>query len=537
MEIKIKRALLSVSDKTAIVPLAEALSKFGCEIISTGGTGRLLEKAGVKYTEIEKVTGNPECFGGRIKTISFQIAGGLLFDRENDLAEAEKLNIKPIDMVVCNLYPFRNFYESGAELEALIENIDIGGVTLIRAAAKNFKYVSVVTDPALYPQILDELSNSNGSISYETRYCLMREAFNHTADYDSCVALAMDQKQGINSVRLHFTEGNPLRYGENPHQKAWVFKKSENGAIHRGFRSLHGKELSFNNLIDTNSAIDCIRDAQRPMCSIVKHNNPCGLAEAASIERALELAWESDPVSSFGSIIALNKPVNLKTAKFFNFDSPDRESKKFVEVIIAPSFDAEASEYLSLSKNLRLIEHSFGKSSHAIDYRILDGILLAQEWDEKLLNELELKTQKPLEGITDGLIKFGIKAARQIKSNAIAIVRELEDGSIQLLGMGAGQPNRLESTRLAISRCRENLYREAGEKDFSAEDHFRYEMRHALLISDAFFPFSDNIEECARAGIENIIQPGGSIRDPEIIKTCDRLKIAMVFSGIRHFKH
>ncbi|MBF0407941.1 MAG: bifunctional phosphoribosylaminoimidazolecarboxamide formyltransferase/IMP cyclohydrolase [Candidatus Riflebacteria bacterium] len=537
MQIQIKRALLSVSDKTAIVQIAEVLLQYGCEIISTGGTGALLESSGIKFTRIEEITGNPECFGGRVKTISFNVAGGLLFDRDKDSAEAEKLGIQPIDMVVCNLYPFNTFREAGAELETLIENIDIGGVTLIRAAAKNFKHVSVVTDPALYPQIIDELEQSRGKISYETRFCLMREAFNHTADYDSGIALAMDEKHGIDSVRLHFTEGTPLRYGENPHQKAWVYKKSENNAVLRGYRSLQGKELSYNNLVDISSAIECLKNQSRPSCVIVKHNNPCGFASASSIKEALNLAWESDPISAFGSIIAVNRSVDLATAEFFNFENPDRTKRKFVEVIIAPSFDNEAIQILSSSKNLRLIEHFFGKSTRGLEYRIIDGIMLSQERDEELSKGLDLKTNEPLDDVSEDLIAFGIAAARQIKSNAIAVVRKTETGALQLLGMGAGQPNRLESTHLALSRCRSNLYREASEKNLCCEDHFRFEMRKALLVSDAFFPFPDSIEECAISGIKNIIQPGGSLRDSEVIQMCNKLKLAMAFSGIRHFKH
>jgi len=534
--IKVKRALLSVSDKTGIVELAKVLQGFNCEIISTGGTKKVLEEAGILITDIQKVTGNPEAFGGRMKTISFNIESALLFDREKDKQEAEKLGIKPIDMIICNLYPFAKVKESGADFEALIENIDIGGPTMVRAAAKNFKYVATITDASDYDAIIKELQENDGRLSYETRFILMRNAFNHTADYDALISTTMDEQAGERSLRLAFKNGKKLRYGENSHQEGFFYK--EVGADYSLFdmKVLHGKEISYNNLNDIQGAIDSVKDLNRFSVSVIKHSNPCGLAEGDNQRKVFEDAWSGDPISAFGSIIAFNKPVDLKTVEFLNLNNENKMLRKFVEVVIAPKYSDEALEYLQFHKNLRVIEFDPQNSKQKFEVKYLSGSLLLQDCDNELYDKLENVTEKQIDiDLKKGLIKFGIKAMRQVKSNSIIIVRELSDKTYQLLGMGAGQPNRLVSTKLAIEKAKENLTNEYKGDDL--QEYFKEEFANVILVSDAFFPFSDNVEIAAKAGIKTIIQPGGSIRDKKVINKCNELGIAMVFTGVRHFKH
>ena len=533
---KINRALISVSDKTGIVELAKILKGFDCEIISTGGTKKVLEDAGILVTDIQKVTGNPEAFSGRMKTISFNIESALLFDREKDKQEADKLDIKPIDMVVCNLYPFEKVKNSGADLSALIENIDIGGPTMIRASAKNFKYVATITNVSDYDAIIKELQENDGRLSYETRFMLMRKAFNHTADYDALISTSMDEQAGERSLRLAFTDGKKLRYGENSHQEGFFYK--EVGADNSLFdmKVLRGKELSYNNIGDIQSAVDSVKNLKRFGCAVIKHNNPCGLAEGDNQQKVFEDAWAGDPISAFGSIIAFNKPVDLETVEFLNLNNENKMLRKFVEVIIAPKFSAKALEYLQFHKNLRVIEFDPQNSKQKFEVKYLSGSLLLQDCDNKLFEKIENVTKNQIDiDFKKGLIEFGIKAMRQVKSNSIIIVRELRDKTYQLLGMGAGQPNRLVSTKLAIEKAKENLTNEYKGDDL--EGYYRQEFSKTILVSDAFFPFADNVELVAEAGIETIIQPGGSIRDKKVINRCNEFRIAMVFTGIRHFKH
>ena len=534
--IKIKRALISVSDKTGIVDLSKVLNEFEAEIISTGGTKKVLEEAGIEVSDIQKVTGNPEAFGGRMKTISFNIESALLYDREKDVEEAKKLNIEPIDLVVCNLYPFAKVKEQNSNLETLVENIDIGGPTMVRASAKNFKYVATIVDVNDYDAVINELQENGGSMSYDTRFKLMRKAFNHTADYDALIATTMDELAGEKSLRLAFTDGKKLRYGENSHQEGFVLKQvgAENSLA--DMKILHGKEISYNNLNDIQGALDSVKDLNRFAVSVIKHSNPCGLAEADDQLSALKHAWAGDPVSAFGSIIAFNKPVKLKTAEFFELNNVDKSKRKFVEVIIAPSFTLDALAYLQFHKNLRIVEFDPNLCRSNSDYKVLHNSLLMQDSDEKLYDKMEVVTEKKYD-VKKGekLVEFGIKAMRQVKSNSIVLVRELDGGAFQLLGMGAGQPNRLISTSLAIAKATENLTNE-----FEGEDVIKYydeQFGKAVLVSDAFFPFPDNVVKAAQAGIRTIVQPGGSIKDKKVIKACNQLEVAMIFTGTRHFKH
>ncbi len=547
--IKVKRALLSVSDKTGIVELAKVLQEINCEIISTGGTKKVLEKAGIKVTDIQKVTGNPEAFGGRMKTISFNIESALLFDREKDKKEARKLGIKPIDMVVCNLYPFAKVKDAGADFNTLIKNIDIGGPTMIRASAKNFKYVATITDVTDYDSIIKELQENDGSLSYETRFLLMRKAFNHTADYDALISTTMDEQAGKRSLRLSFKDGIELRYGENSHQKGFFYRETDAENSLYDIKVLHGKELSYNNIGDIQSAIDSVKNLSRFGCAVIKHNNPCGLAEGENQRKVFEDAWNGDPVSAFGSVIAFNKSVDLETVEFLNLNNENKMLRKFVEVVIAPKFNKKAIGYLQFHKNLRVIEYKPELSRSKIDMKYLNGALLLQDSDNKLYDKLEVVTERKFDiGKNKSLIEFGIKAMRQVKSNSIIIVRELSDGTYQLLGMGAGQPNRLVSTKLSIDKAKENLINEFSSRSASKqvsdkasqdelEEYFKEEFGKAVLVSDAFFPFADNVELAAEVGIKNIVQPGGSIRDKKVIKKCNELGLAMIFTGVRHFKH
>lgn len=533
--VKIKRALLSVSDKTNIVSLAKVLKEKGCELISTGGTFNVLQEAGLEPTEISKVTNNPEAFGGRMKTISFEIESALLFDRERDAKEAKALGIEPIDLVVCSFYPFEKVAQENADFETLIENIDIGGPTMVRAAAKNFKSVGVVTSPEDYERIIEELNRQDGALSLATRQYLMRKAFNRTADYDAQVAMAMDDAGGVDSLRVSFSNGQTLRYGENPHQQAKVYTKT-------GFKGslceanvLWGKQLSYNNYLDVDSAFSAVKDLERKGCAVVKHNTPCGLAEGESLTEALALAWEGDPISAFGSVIAFNNEVDASCAEFFGFEDLDKSRRKFVEVIIAPSFTEDALTVLKKQKNLRLIEYN-PEQEQEIEVRYFKGSLLWQDVDKLLTADLQFPTKATLD-VGDDLIYFGLKAVRQIRSNAIAIVRRTQAGALQLLGMGTGQPNRLTSVSLAIEKCRQNLTNEYTGDARDLEDYIQKQIAGSLLISEAFFPFADSIEHCARYGITSILQPGGSIRDKDVIEACDREGIAMAFTQLRHFKH
>ncbi len=532
---KIKRALLSVSNKDGIVDLGRKLQEIDCEIITTGGTKKVLEDAGIKCTDISLVTGNPEAFGGRMKTISFNIESALLYHRDRDKTEAEALGIKPIDLVVCNLYPFAEVKKSGADFETLIEHIDIGGPTMVRASAKNFQFVATVTDPTDYEAIIKQLDDNDGAIDYQMRKELMRKAFNHTADYDSLIAETMDADAEIISKRMHFSEGRVLRYGENSHQKGYLLKDMSSKASFFDMEILHGKEISFNNMVDIQGAVDAVKDLENHGVAVVKHTNACGLAQSESQKDALAMAWAGDPISAFGSIVAFNTPVSLDTVDFFQLNNENKMLRKFVEVVIAPDFSADALEYLQFHKNLRIIKYDPNLVRNDFDYKFLHGSLLIQDQDNQLYSKMDVKCGDAT-GLKskEDLIKFGIISMKQIKSNSIVIVRALENG-FQLLGMGAGQPNRLVSTRLAVEKCRENLARDYVGDDF--DSYFRDELSKCILVSDAFFPFPDNVELAAEAGIKTIIQPGGSMRDKRVIKVAEQLGMTVIFTGLRHFKH
>jgi phosphoribosylaminoimidazolecarboxamide formyltransferase / IMP cyclohydrolase len=533
---KIRRALLSTYDKTGIVPLAQTLISHGVEIISTGGTRAALEDADLPVTDIRAVTGSPEAFGGRMKTISFQIASALLYERDRDAEEASRLGIQPIDLVVCNLYPFEPAVSRGAAHEELIELVDIGGPTMVRAAAKNYRYVGVVVDPSDYPALIAELDERRGALATDTRARLMRKAFQRIADYDQAIAAAMAHERRGPDLELAYADRRRLRYGENAHQDAWLYREQGAARSIADMRVLGGKPLSYNNLLDLAASLEAVSELPRAGVAIVKHNNPCGLADAEDQRVAFEAAWDGDPLSAFGSVIAFNQPLTLETARFLSLDAPKARQRKFVEVVAAPEIPEEVVAYLASSANLRVVAIDPRGLWSGARLRPLPGALLVQSPDDRLVDELRWATEaRPADGDL-ALLHFGVGAVRQIRSNAIALVRRRADGVLQLLGMGAGQPNRLDATRLCLARARENLARELAGAE-APEAAVREELGRAALISDAFFPFPDNIEACAEAGVRLIYQPGGSIRDKAVVRACDKHGVAMAMTGVRHFKH
>jgi phosphoribosylaminoimidazolecarboxamide formyltransferase / IMP cyclohydrolase len=526
----IRRALISVSDKRGLADFAATLVRHGCEIIATGGSAEVLTEAAIPYTEIAAITGNPEAFGGRMKTLSFAVGASLLFHRERDGDEARRLGVQPIDMVVCNLYPFEEVVADGGSHERLVENIDIGGPTMLRAAAKNHQFVAAVSAPDQYGSLASEMDEQGGRLGPETRSLLMVAAFQRSADYEAAIATKMDAVHGGGSRRFEFHSPRPLRYGENSHQSAILLRQRGAASSICDAQLLGGKELSYNNITDLQAALDAVQDLPPPACSIIKHQNPCGLAAGGSPAAILATAWAGDPLSSFGSVIAFNMPVDRPDVEFLALDGK-RSKRKFVELVCAPEFTDEAVAYLSLHKSLRIVVHGLVAGGSQEEYRYLTGGLLVQSPDNQLWEHLHSPTAVQPEQIDEELLAFGTIAARQVKSNAIVIVRRTPSGTCQLLGIGAGQPNRINSTRLALERAHATLAALLPEPDIAPA------MAAAYLVSDAFFPFPDNIDLCGAAGIRHIFQPGGSMRDRAVTVRCDELAIAMVMTGVRHFRH
>lgn len=508
------KALISVSDKTGIVEFAKSLVELGYEIISSGGTCKLLRENNIPAIEVSDYTGFPECFEGRIKTLHPRIEGGILFKRgsASHQESAKELNIEGIDIVVCNLYPFRETLNAGAAHEVIIENIDIGGPTMLRAAAKNYEDVAVVIQPADYAIILDELK-ANKKVSLETKEMLAGKVFNHTAYYDAMIASYFNQKHNIKTpeqLTLTFEKIQDLRYGENPHQSAAYYKqiKEESGLLTNA-EKLHGKELSYNNISDTNGGLETLKEFTEPTVVAVKHGTACGIGSATTIAEAYQKAYEADPVSIFGGIVLANREIDAATAEQMN--------KIFLEVIIAPSYSQQAMDILTQKKNIRIlqlkdIEKSIPNSFVAKS--VLGGLLL-QDADQELYDDemLEVVTEKqPTKEEKEDLL-FAWKMVKHTKSNGIALAKDK-----QSVGIGSGQVSRIGALEIAV--------RQAGEK-----------AQGAVLASDAFFPFPDCVELASKAGITAIIQPGGSIKDQDSIDAANRLGIAMIFTHKRHFKH
>ncbi len=507
---KIERALISVSDKEGIVDFAKGLVKFGVEILSTGGTAKLLKDSGLEIKSVSDYTGFPEMLDGRVKTLHPKIHAGLLARRDNKehMEELRKHEIQPIDMVVVNLYPFeKTVAKPDVKLEEAIENIDIGGPTMLRSAAKNYESVAVIVNPERYFEILKELDEKDGEISLETKEKLRTEVFLHTAKYDGAIYsyLSGDKKSEFSeNVFISLSKLQGLRYGENPHQKACFYRDNLSSA---SLKQLHGKELSFNNIIDLDAAFSIAAEFEEPSASVIKHTNPCGAACGRTLSEAYSWALACDPVSAFGSIVGLNLKVDMETAKKI-VDSP------FVEAVVAPGFDEEALEILKGKKNMRLVAADASKKCK-IDVKKVEWGMLFQEKDIRQVETEKCRIVseiKPSDEEFDSLM-FAWKVCKNVKSNAIVLAQ-----GTKTVGIGAGQMSRVDSVIIAC--------RKAGKLTDGA-----------VMASDAFFPFPDAIEEAAGAGVKAVIQPGGSVRDREIIEAVNKHKMAMVFTGMRHFKH
>ncbi len=510
-----KKALISVSDKTGIVELAKNLIEFGYEIISTGGTLKVLNESGVKAVDISSVTGFPECLDGRVKTLHPKVHAGLLAMRDNaeHMDFLKSMNIDPIDIVVVNLYPFKETVKKpNIDLQTAIENIDIGGPTMLRSAAKNYQDVAVMVDPADYAKVLEELKN--GGITKETKFYLMYKVYQHTSYYDTLIANYLRKKLGIefpDQFTMAFDKAQDMRYGENPHQNAVFYKEAFDVAGSLAVaEQLHGKELSYNNINDTNGALDLLREFTEPTIVAVKHANPCGVATAKTISEAFFKANAADPTSIFGGIVASNRTIDKETAEQIH--------NIFIEIVVAPDFTDEALEILKQKVNIRLLKLPTIMNTvpaDSYDMKKVLGGLLVQEFDRKVvdLDKCRVVTKKqPTQEQMEDMI-FAMKVVKHTKSNAIVVAKDKT-----ILGIGGGQVNRIRATKQAI-------------------EHSLTDTKGAVLASDAFFPFDDCVEAANAGGISAILQPGGSVRDQLSIDSCDKFGIAMVFSGDRHFKH
>lgn len=518
----VRRALISVSDKSGLVEFARALAKLKVHILSTGGTAKLLADHGVPVTEVSDHTGFPEMLDGRVKTLHPKIHGGLLARRDlpAHMAAIEQAGIAPIDLVVVNLYPFAQAVaKPGCTLEEAIENIDIGGPTMLRSAAKNHGGVAVVVDPADYATVLGEMEKNGGTISAATRFALAKKVFTHTAAYDAAISnyltgLAPDGARVAFPERLtmQFEKQQDMRYGENPHQSAAFYRDATPvpGGL-ANYRQIQGKELSYNNVADSDAAWECVKTfGNQPACVIIKHANPCGVAVAQSLKEAYERAFATDPVAAFGGIIAVNQPLDGAAAEAI--------SKQFVEVLIAPAITDAARKALAAKANVRVLEVPMAAGSSPFDMKRVGGGLLVQSPDSGSVSAADLRVVTklaPSEAQVQDLL-FAWRVAKFVKSNAIVFC-----GQGRTLGVGAGQMSRVDSARIAVMK--------AGNAQLS--------LAGSVVASDAFFPFRDGVDVIAQAGAKAVIQPGGSMRDDDIIAAADELGLAMVFTGMRHFRH
>ena len=527
----IRRALLSVSDKTGIVDFARRLSEKGVDLLSTGGTAKLLAENDIPVTEVSDYTGHPEIMDGRVKTLHPKVHGGILARRGTDEAVMQENDINAIDMVVVNLYPFANAVsDENCTLENAIENIDIGGPTMVRAAAKNHKDVTIIVNASDYDRVLSELDNNNDSLTYQTRFDLAIAAYEHTASYDGMIANyfgkmlpAYGEKESTASFsekakfprtfNSQFIKTQDLRYGENSHQDAafYVEANPEEASVSTATQ-LQGKALSYNNIADTDAALECVKEFDQAACVIVEHAHPCGVAIGDDILSAYEGAYKTDPTSAFGGIIAFNRELDADTAEAI-------VSRQFVEVIIAPKVSDEAAQIVAAKPNLRLLEcGQWDTKTTGFDFKRVNGGLLVQDTDQGRVTSDELKVVTKRQPTDDEMrdLQFCWKVAKFVKSNAIVYVK-----NSSTIGVGAGQMSRVYSAKVAgIKAADENL-----------------EVKGSVMASDAFFPFRDGLDAAAVAGITAVIQPGGSMRDDEVIAAADEHNIAMVFTGMRHFRH
>ena len=526
----IKRALLSVSDKTGIVEFATALHEAGVELLSTGGTAKLLADKGLPVIEVSNYTGHPEIMDGRVKTLHPKIHGGILARRGTDEAVMAENNIGPIDLVAVNLYPFAaTVAKENCTLEDAIENIDIGGPTMVRAAAKNHKDVTIVVNAADYPRVLSEMQGNEGSLTYNTRFDLAIKAFEHTAEYDGMIAnyfgarldstdcaddCEHEHSEFPRTYNIQVSKKQDLRYGENSHQSAafYVENNIQEASVATATQ-LNGKELSFNNIADTDAALECVKEFDEPACVIVKHANPCGVALGENILEAYDRAFKTDPTSAFGGIIAFNRELDATTAQAII-------DRQFVEVIIAPSVSQAATDIVATKKNVRLLVCGdwAGQLTEGYDFKRVNGGLLIQERDFGMVDMEDLKVVSKVQPTEAQLrdLMFCWKVAKYVKSNAIVYCKDS-----MTIGVGAGQMSRVYSAKIAGIK--------AADEDL--------EVAGSVMASDAFFPFRDGIDAAAAAGIKAVIQPGGSMRDDEVIAAADEHGIAMVFTGMRHFRH
>lgn len=516
------RALISVSDKTGIVELAKELRSLGVELISTGGTYKKLQEEGVEAMEISDLTGFPECLDGRVKTLHPMVHAGLLAMRNNEqhMKQIEELGVKPIDLVFVNLYPFKEtIMKDGVTREDAVENIDIGGPTMLRAAAKNYQDVAVVIDPKDYETVLQELREQK-EVSLDTKFYLMQKVFMHTANYDAMIAQYLKNERKDESfpetLTMTFEKVQDMRYGENPHQKAAFYREvgKKVGSLVDAVQ-LNGKELSFNNINDTNGALELLKEYEEPTVVACKHGNPCGVGSADTIMDAWTKAYEADKVSIFGGIVTLNREVTKELAR--------EMSKIFLEVIVAPSYTAEALEILKEKKNVRVLQLediSVPQNATAYDLKKVNGGLIVQNIDSQLMVEDEMKVVTKVQPTKEQMedLLFAWKMVKFVKSNGIAVAKNK-----QSIGIGPGQVNRIWAAKQCFEHAKELIGEDAT--------------KGAVLASDAFFPFDDCVEAAHEAGITAIIQPGGSVRDQDSIDKCNEYGIAMIFTGMRHFKH
>ena len=519
----IRRALISVSDKTGIVPFAQALSDLNIEILSTGGTYKLLASENISAIEISDYTGFPEMMDGRVKTLHPKVHGGILARRDIDQKVLIEHDIPPIDLVVVNLYPFEaTVANPNCDLPTAIENIDIGGPTMLRAAAKNNKFVAAVVNPSDYDRVIELLTRNDGSLDQQTRFDFAVKTYEHTAAYDGAIAnylgtkLEQSDKSSIfpRTFNTQFIKSQEMRYGENPHQKAafYVEKNSKDASISSA-QQLQGKALSYNNIADTDAAVECIKSFSEPACVIVKHANPCGVAIAETPLKAYELAFQTDPISAFGGIIAFNREFDAESARRIT-------EQQFTEVIIAPSVSEEALAVTAAKKNVRVLTCGQWDSERTaeFDYKRVNGGLLVQDRDIHTISKDDLTVISKRAPTDDELrdLMFAWRVAQYVKSNAIVYCK-----NNQTIGIGAGQMSRVYSAKIAgIKAADENL-----------------QVEGSVMASDAFFPFRDGVDAAAQAGITAVIQPGGSMRDQEVIAAADEAGMAMVFTGLRHFRH
>lgn len=508
-----KRALISVSDKTGIVPFAKALVAMDIEILSTGGTAKRLRDSGIKVTDVSEVTGFPECLDGRVKTLHPVIHGGILARRDlpSHMEQLEKLNIETIDFVIINLYPFKSTIEKeGVQLEEAIENIDIGGPTMLRSAAKNYQDVTVVVDPSDYDVIIEQLKM--GEVTADKKYELALKVFMHTAEYDTLIATYLRERIGEKhpkQITLAYEKVEDLRYGENPHQSAAFYKeiKKTKGTL-ADAKQLHGKALSFNNINDASGALDLLKEFEEPTVVAVKHTVPCGVGTGIDMYDAYMKAYECDPQSIFGGIIAANREIDVRTAEEIN--------KIFIEIVIAPSYSKEALEVLTKKKNIRVMvleDILTGYDEYAVDIKKVSGGILVQDINRKLMDETEVVTERIPTAQEMKALEFAWKVCKHAKSNGIVLA-----GDGQTLSIGPGQVSRIWALNNAIR----NAF---------------LDLKGGVMASDAFFPFEDCVKAAAEAGIKAIIQPGGSKNDQASIEMANKYGMAMVFTGMRHFKH